>query len=46
MPLKNKDTSVLETKNKEEICIKSQGVLPYVGYIGMRRCAGYGFEAV
>ena len=22
------------------------GVLPYVGYIGMCRCEGYGFQAV
>ena len=22
------------------------GVLPYMGYIGMCRCEGYGFEAV
>ena len=22
------------------------GVLPYVGYIGMYRCEGYGFQAV
>ena len=22
------------------------GVLPYMGYIGMRRCEGYGFHAV
>ena len=22
------------------------GVLPYMGYIGMRHCEGYGFQAV
>ena len=26
--------------------IKPGGVLPYMGYIGMYRCEGYGFQAV
>ena len=25
---------------------KSRGVLPYMGYIGMCHCEGYGFQAV
>ena len=24
----------------------NRGVLPYMGYIGMSRCEGYGFQAV
>ena len=27
-------------------CFTPGGVLPYVGYIGMCRCEGYGFQAV
>ena len=26
--------------------LRSRGVLPYMGYIGMCRCEGYGFQAV
>ena len=26
--------------------LKPGGVLPYMGYIGMCRCEGYGFQAV
>ena len=25
---------------------KPGGILPYMGYIGMSRCEGYGFQAV
>ena len=28
------------------VCSYPGGVLPYMGYIGMCRCEGYGFQAV
>ena len=30
----------------ETLCLCPGGVLPYMGYIGMCRCEGYGFQAV
>ena len=30
----------------EEVVRRPGGVLPYMGYIGMCRCEGYGFQAV
>ena len=39
---------VLRTPRKDEfyIIVLSGGVLPYMGYIGICRCEGYGFQAV
>ena len=34
----------LRYRNRAEITVL--GVLPYMGYIGMCRCEGYGFQAV
>ena len=31
---------------KQEVVLFPGGVLPYMGYIGMCRCEGYGFQAV
>ena len=32
--------------NKESRQARGGGALPYMGYIGMCRCEGYGFQAV
>ena len=42
------DTLVKQTP-RVNLCLSllsAQGVLPYMGYIGMCHCEGYGFQAV
>ena len=40
------ETSVIVTGNAPARGGGGGGVLPYMGYIGMCRCEGYGFQAV
>ena len=35
-----------KTFQNDEIKARGGGVLPYMGYIGICRCEGYGFRAV
>ena len=36
----------VQLEDVEGVLIPGGGVLPYMGYIGMCRCEGYGFQAV
>ena len=36
----------INRQNVVLLVIKTRGVLPYMGYIGMCRCEEYGFQAV
>ena len=36
----------LESVSKRHEGWKTRGLLPYIGYVGMCRCEGYGFQGV